>query len=82
MRFSEAGTSQKTEELVQTLYRVIVLKKFRVNVGGRNDHLLQTNCRCKETHRGALIQISTKNAEALEAIHNFLRFQMTGRRTQ
>jgi len=30
----------------------------------------------KETDRGALIQISTRNAEALEAIHNFLRFQI------
>ena len=30
----------------------------------------------KETDRGALIQISTRNAEALEAIHDFLRFQI------
>jgi hypothetical protein len=30
----------------------------------------------KETDRGALIQISTKNVEALEAVHDFLRFQI------
>lgn len=30
----------------------------------------------KETDRGALIQISTANAEALEGIHDFLRFQI------
>jgi hypothetical protein len=30
----------------------------------------------KETDRGALIQISTRNAEAVEAIHDFLRFQI------
>ncbi|HET6976141.1 MAG TPA: hypothetical protein VFI24_07455 [Pyrinomonadaceae bacterium] len=31
----------------------------------------------KETERGAQIQISTRNAEALEAIHVFLRFQIS-----
>ena len=30
----------------------------------------------KETDRGALIKISTRNAEALAAIHDFLRFQI------
>jgi len=30
----------------------------------------------KETDRGALIQISTKNPDALQAIHDFLRFQI------
>jgi hypothetical protein len=30
----------------------------------------------KETERGAVIQISTANAEALQAIHEFLRFQI------
>jgi hypothetical protein len=30
----------------------------------------------KETDRGALIQISTGNDEALQAIHDFLRFQI------
>ena len=30
----------------------------------------------KETDRGARIQISTRNTEALEAIHDFLRFQI------
>jgi hypothetical protein len=30
----------------------------------------------KETDRGAVIQISTGNAEALQAIHEFLRFQI------
>ena len=30
----------------------------------------------KETDRGALIQISTKNPEGLTAIHDFLRFQI------
>ncbi|HYX28531.1 MAG TPA: hypothetical protein VE863_08185 [Pyrinomonadaceae bacterium] len=30
----------------------------------------------KETDRGAVIQISTGNSEALQAIHNFLRFQI------
>lgn len=35
----------------------------------------------KETDRGALIQISTRNAEALKAIHDFLRFQIKEHRT-
>lgn len=35
----------------------------------------------KETDRGALIQISTRNAEALNAIHDFLRFQITEHKT-
>ena len=30
----------------------------------------------KETDRGALIQISTSNAQALQAIHEFLKFQI------
>jgi hypothetical protein len=30
----------------------------------------------KETDRGAVIQISTGNAEALQAIHDFLKFQI------
>jgi hypothetical protein len=30
----------------------------------------------KETERGALIEITTGNAEAMEAIHDFLRFQI------
>ncbi|MEN3327658.1 MAG: hypothetical protein V7638_2465 [Acidobacteriota bacterium] len=30
----------------------------------------------KETERGALIQISTGNAQALQAIHEFLKFQI------
>ena len=30
----------------------------------------------KETERGALIQISTGNSEALQAIHEFLKFQI------
>lgn len=30
----------------------------------------------KETERGALIEISTSNEEALQAIHDFLRFQI------
>lgn len=30
----------------------------------------------KETERGAVIQISTRNAEAHEAIHQFLKFQI------
>ena len=35
----------------------------------------------KETDRGALIQISTRNAEALKAIHDFLKFQIKEHRT-
>ena len=30
----------------------------------------------KESERGALIQISTKNPDAVQAIHQFLRFQI------
>jgi hypothetical protein len=30
----------------------------------------------KETDRGALIQISTSNTQALQAIHKFLKFQI------
>lgn len=35
----------------------------------------------EETDRGAQIQISTRNAEALEAIHDFLRFQIKEHKT-
>ena len=31
----------------------------------------------KETERGALIRISTTNADALKAVHDFLRYQIT-----
>ena len=34
-----------------------------------------------KTERGGTIRISTKNAEALSAIHEFLRFQITDHRT-
>jgi hypothetical protein len=35
----------------------------------------------EETERGALIRISTTNAEALQAVHDFLRFQITEHKT-
>ena len=35
----------------------------------------------KETDRGALIQISTSNAQALQAVHKFLKFQIKEHRT-
>jgi hypothetical protein len=35
----------------------------------------------KETDRGAVIQISTGNAEALKAIHEFLKFQIREHKT-
>jgi hypothetical protein len=35
----------------------------------------------EETERGALVRISTDNKEALEAIHEFLRFQIKDHRT-
>jgi len=31
----------------------------------------------KETERGALIRISTTNADALKAVHDFLKYQIT-----
>ena len=35
----------------------------------------------KETERGALIQISTANTQALQAIHEFLKFQIKEHKT-
>ena len=35
----------------------------------------------EETERGATVRISTKNAEALQAIHEFLRFQIKEHKT-
>ena len=35
----------------------------------------------EETEAGALVRISTKNAEALAAVHDFLRFQIEDHRT-
>jgi hypothetical protein len=32
--------------------------------------------RYKETDRGAMVQISTKNPDALNAVHEFLRYQI------
>lgn len=39
------------------------------------------NYRFEETEKGALVRISTDNEEALEAIHQFLRFQIQDHRT-
>src|SRR5262245_19143422 len=36
----------------------------------------EINYHFKETERGAVIQISSRNAEAIQAIHDFLRFQI------
>lgn len=36
----------------------------------------EINYEYKETERGALVQISTANAQALEAVHEFLRYQI------
>jgi len=37
--------------------------------------------RFEETERGATVRISTKNADALQAIHEFLRFQIKEHKT-
>jgi hypothetical protein len=37
--------------------------------------------RCMDTQRGAKIQITTSDPEALRAIHAFLRFQISDHRT-
>jgi hypothetical protein len=36
----------------------------------------------KETDRGGLIQISTRNRQALQAIHEFLKFQINEHMTE
>ena len=37
--------------------------------------------RFEQTDRGGLVRITSKNAEALKALHEFLRFQITDHRT-
>jgi len=37
----------------------------------------EINYKYKETERGALIRISTTNADALKAVHDFLKYQIT-----
>jgi hypothetical protein len=41
----------------------------------------QIEYRLKETPQGATIRISSKNQEAVEAIHQFLRFQINDHKT-
>ena len=41
----------------------------------------QVEYRLKETPQGATIRISSKNHEAVEAIHQFLRFQINDHKT-
>jgi hypothetical protein len=41
----------------------------------------EINYKLEDTERGGRIRITTKNAEALEAIHSFLRFQITDHQT-
>ena len=41
----------------------------------------EINYRFEETERGATVRISTKNAEALQAIYEFLRFQIREHKT-
>lgn len=41
----------------------------------------QIHYRLKETPQGARIEIITKNKEALSAIHDFLRFQISDHKT-
>ena len=41
----------------------------------------EINYRLEETKRGATVRISTKNAEGLQAIHEFLRFQIKEHKT-
>ena|ERR1700682_2343804 len=43
-----------------------VMKKLKAEIGYKYE----------ETERGALIRISTGNAEALQAVHDFLRYQI------
>ena len=41
----------------------------------------QIHYQLKETLQGAKIEISSKNEEALKAIHDFLRFQISDHKT-
>lgn len=44
-------------------------------------HAKEINYRYEETGNGALVRLSTENAEALAAIHEFMRFQIEDHRT-